>query len=254
MAPLLIIVIAVSGFILGPEAAQGLVVSELGNFMGPENAQVLQDAIVKLDRSISESAGMAGAVGLGTLFLGAMGVVRELQSSLNFIWRAQPKRRGILRMLRNRLIAFAFILSLGFLLLVSLILSAVMSGLGKYFTYWLPVPAAAIQILNLSSSFLVVTLLFAMIFKILPEVRIAWRDVWTGAAVTSALFIVGNFLLGLYLGRRSIASAYGAAGSLVLFLLWTYYCAQILYFGAEFTHVYASTHGSRADLQTNGTV
>ena len=186
---------------------------------------------------------VAIVIGIIAVLLGASGVFGQLQDALNVIWEA-PSRQGrpILRMLQDRFLSFTMVLGCGFLLLVSLVISAGLAALNDSVGRVFPVDPLLLQIVNLLVSFAVTTLLFAMIFKILPDVNIAWREVWIGAAMTSLLFSVGRFLIGLYLGESNIASAYGAAGSLLLLLLWTYYSAQILLFGAEFTQVCANRH------------
>ena len=189
---------------------------------------------------------VATVVATATLLLGASGVFGQLQDSLNTIWGVQPKEgRGIWGLIKDRFISFAALLGTGFLLLVSLVLSAGLAAFGKWFGGWLPAPEVVLQVLEFLISFAVITGLFAMIFKILPDAQVAWRDVWVGAALTALLFTVGKFAIGLYLGKSDVGSAYGAAGSLVILLVWVYYSAQILLFGAEFTQVYANAVGSR---------
>jgi len=180
-----------------------------------------------------------------TLFVGATGVFVQLQDALNSIWGVRRKPgRGLRNFLKDRLLSFALVVGIGFLLLVSLILSAGLSALGNFMVGLLPAQATFWQWINFGVSFGVITLLFAIIFKVLPDVKIAWRDVWIGALLTALLFNLGKYLLGLYLGWSSVTSAYGAAGSLVIVLLWVYYSAQILFFGAKFTQIYSSRYGS----------
>jgi membrane protein len=189
---------------------------------------------------------IATVASIATLLFGASGVFGALQDALNTIWEVTPKPgRGMLGMLRDRFVSFTMLLGVGFLLLVALVLSAGLAALGKFLGGLLPIPEAVLQAMNFVISFGVITLLFALIYKILPDAEIRWSDVWTGAAVTALLFTIGKFVLGLYLGKGSAGSAYGAAGSLIVVLLWVYYSAQILFFGAEFTQVYANTYGSR---------
>ena len=186
------------------------------------------------------------------LGFGATGAFAQLQDALNTIWGVVPKPgRGVLGILQDRLFSFMLVIGIGFLLLVSLVLSAALAALGKFFGYLLPVPEAILHIVNFVLSFGVITLLFAMMYKILPDVKIGWSDVWIGAAMTALLFSVGKFLIGLYLGKSGVASAYGAAGSLVVILLWVYYSSQILLFGAEFTFVYANKYGSHIEPSDN---
>jgi membrane protein len=188
---------------------------------------------------------VATLIGFLTLLFGASGVFGQLQTSLNAIWGVQPKPgRGVLGIVRDRFLSFGFILVVGFLLLVSLFLTALIAFVGHWFSGMAPGMETLAQILNSVLSLAVITLLFAMIFKFLPDAKIAWRDVWIGALITAALFTAGKFALGLYLGKSGVASSYGAAGSLIVLLLWVYYSAQILFFGAEFTQVYANRFGS----------
>jgi membrane protein len=194
----------------------------------------------------AEPLGVSGTLlTLIPLAFGLWGVFGELQDGLNTIWGVTPRPgRRVVAMLRERLLSFAIVVGIGFVLLVSLALSAWVVAVGTYFGQLLPAPAAALEALNFVISFTVITALFAMTFKLLPDVQIAWRDVWLGAAVTSLLFTIGKLLIGLYLGKSSIASAYGAAGSLVIIVVWVYYSAQILLLGAEFTKVYVKRRGS----------
>jgi membrane protein len=194
----------------------------------------------------AESLGLPGTLlTLVPLVFGLWGVFGELQDGLNTIWGVMPKPgRRARDIVKERILSFALVVGVGFLLLVSLVLSAWLVAVGTYFGQLLPAPAAVLEALNFFLSFAVITVLFAMTFKLLPDVRIAWRDVWLGAAFTSLLFTVGKFLIGFYLGRSTIASAYGAAGSLVIIVIWVYYSAQILLFGAEFTKVWTKRRGS----------
>jgi membrane protein len=244
LAPLLIIVIAIAGLVFGREAAQGHILSQVSGLIGVEGGLAVQ---AMLESARQPGPGIvAGGIGLILLIFASTGVFIQLQDSLNRIWRVVPKPgRGILGILRDRLLSFLMVIVAGFLLLVSLVLSAALAALGKFFSYLLPVPEAVLQGINFLLSFAVITLLFAMIYKILPDAKISWSDVWIGAAVTSLLFSLGKFLIGLYLGKSSVSSAYGAAGSLVIILVWVYYSAQILLYGAEFTAVYAIKYGSR---------
>src|SRR5205807_6725322 len=174
------------------------------------------------------------------------GLFMELQGDLNIIWGVQPKTgQGVWGFVKTRILSFAMVVGIGFLLMVSLVVSAAVSAVGKYFSSLVPGLGLISVILNIAFSFAVITVLFATIFKVLPDVRIAWRDVWVGAVITALLFTAGKFALGLYLGKNSSVSAYGAAGSLVLILLWVYYSAQILFFGAEVTEAYANRFGVR---------
>jgi membrane protein len=195
-----------------------------------------------------ESSLAATLIGLVTMFLGATGVFTELQDSLDTIWEVQPKPGlGLWEMVRSRFLSFAMVLVIGFLLLVSLIVSALLTALTNTFSGFLPEQIQLVQAGNFAVSFIVITFLFALIYKVLPDARVAWRDVWLGAAVTAILFTVGKSLFGLYLGHSTIATSYGAAGSLVIVMLWTYYSALILLFGAEMSFVQAKLRGQRVE-------
>ncbi|MDB6022547.1 MAG: Ribonuclease [Pedosphaera sp.] len=195
---------------------------------------------------------MASAIAIVTLLITATGVFMELQDALNLVWGVEENPGlGWRGFIKNRLLSFALIVGIGFLLLVSLLVSAGLEAAGKYFGGLLPGSVGSWRLVNTLVSFGVVTLLFALIFKVLPDVKITWRDVWIGAAITALLFTAGKFLIGMYLGRSTIVSAYGAAGSVVIVLLWVYYSAQILYFGAELTQAYACRFGQRIEPAKN---
>jgi membrane protein len=246
LAPLLVVVIAIAGLAFGQEAAQGQVYRQLNEVVGAEGARTIQDLI---ENARNPSTGIiATVIGLVTLILGAAGAFVQLRDALNTVWDVQtpPNQNGIIATIKAQFLSFAMLLGVGFLLLVSLVISAVLAGFSDFMRDNLPLGGFLLQALTQLISFGVITVMFAMIFKFLPETQIEWRDVWVGAAFTSFLFNVGKFLIGLYLGRSGAASAYGAAGSLVILLLWINYSSQILLFGAEFTQVYARTHGSRA--------
>jgi membrane protein len=186
-------------------------------------------------------------VGIVVLLFGASGVFVELRDSLNLVWGVKAHgSSGLSGMVKDRLSAFALVLGIGFLLTVSLLLSAAIAAAEKFFNGFMPVPSPVLHLANLLFSFVTITVLFALLYKVVPDVHIEWRDVWIGAAVTSLLFSVGKLLIGLYLGKASVGSAYGAAGSLVVFLVWVYYSAQIFLLGAEFTHIFAQEHGSHS--------
>ena len=244
MAPLLIIVISITGLVFGRDAAQGRVLEQLQELVGREAARSIESI---MGTAQTPAPGIiAAAVGIITLMVGASGVFHELQEALNVIWNAPPKpKQTILQMIKDRVLSFTMVLGTGFLLLISLVISAALAALNDSLAEMVAIPAAALQAVHIIVSFAVTTLMFAMIFKQLPDIKITWGDVWIGAAATSVLFTIGKALIGLYLGKTSVASAYGAAGSLVILLLWVYYSAQILFFGAEFTQVYANRHGSR---------
>lgn len=243
IAPLLVLMVMLIGWFYGENSAQGQVVGQLRALVGPQGAEVAEAVIESADRP--DLAGIAGILSLITLLWGASNVFVELQDSLNTIWGVELKQRsrGIRAVIRERFLSFGMVLVIGFLLLVSLILSAILSALGGVFTVLLPNMEALWQGVNLVISFGITTLLFALIYKVLPDAKFAWKDVWMGATVTALLFTVGKWLLGLYLGNQTTSSAYGAAGSLVVLLIWIYYSAQIFFFGAEFTQVYARREG-----------
>jgi len=252
LAPLLIIVIAVAGMVFGQEAAQGEIVAQLRGIMGKEGA-VAVEGLLKAAREPAQGV-VATLIGMVILLLGATAIFGELQSALDRIWRvpAPMKESGIWYLLRTRLLSFGLVLGLGFLLIVSLVVSAVLAALGKWWGGWFAGWDVLLEILNFAVSLGIFTLLFAMIYKLMPRARIPWRDVWTGAAVTALLFTLGKVLIGLYLGKSSLASGFGAAGSFVVLIAWVYYSAQIFLFGAEYTWVYANQHGSRAQKPATG--
>jgi membrane protein len=236
IAPLLLIVIGVAGYFFGEQAARGEIYGEIAALIGPEGAHAVEGLVAAARRP--ESGILAMIVGTVLLVAGASTVFGELQNALDRIWRApEQKTKGWWTLMRTRVASFGMILAIAFLLMVSLVMSAVISALGDW---W------GLHIFDIVASFALMTVLFAMIYKILPRVRIAWGDVWIGAAVTSALFAVGKWAIGLYLGRSSVGSAFGAAGSLVVVMVWVYYSAQIFLLGAEFTRLYAEERGSRS--------
>ena len=248
LAPLLVLIIAIAGLAGGREAAQTRTMAQVEDLLGVEGREFVQGMIESASRPATGL--LATFLGAVTLLFGALGVFGELQNSLNTIWEVKPKPAkgwvdGVKRFVLRRLLSFTMVLGIGFLLLASLVLSAALSALGEYIgTRW-PLADFWLELINFLISFVVITLLFGMIFKFLPEIKIAWKDVWLGAAVTSALFSLGKFLIGLYLGRSEVGNTFGAAGSLAILLIWIYYSAQILFFGAEFTQVYANRYGSR---------
>jgi membrane protein len=246
LAPILILSIAIAGLFFGQEAARGEIFDQVKGLLGNDAAAAVQAMIQNASKP---GAGLiATLIGFVTLFIGATTALAELKDGLDQIWRAPPeKTQGFFYFLRKRLLSVGLILSLGFLLLVSLVFSALVSAMARS---WGPEEAAGVvlQAVNFVFSFGLVTLLFAMIYKILPAVRIAWRDVVIGAVFTALLFSIGKWLIGLYLGNSAVASSYGAAGSVILVLIWVYYSAQIFLLGAEFTKVYAYRYGSRRNL------
>jgi len=246
LAPMLVIAIAVAGFVFGPQAAHGELVHQLGGVVGEDGARVVEGLL--RNASHPGSSVLASIIGVVTLLVGATSVFVELQSSLDRIWRAPAlKEAGAVKeLLKSRLLSFGMVIALGFLLVVSLILDSVLSAISSWGGTHLPGGIPLLRVLNLVVAFVVTTMLFAMTYRILPRARIAWSDVWIGAIVTSVLFTAGKYLIGLYLGYAGVSSSFGAAGSLVVILLWVYYSAQIFLLGAEFTWVYAHSHGSHA--------
>lgn len=244
LAPVLLIAISVAGLVFGPEAAQGHMIDELRAMFGPDTAKMVQEML-------ANSAGKGGStlgtvIGIVTLLVGATAVMIELESALDTVWKVKPRPgRGIIGLIKDRVLSLGLVLSLGFLLLVSLVASAVLSALGSVLDRW-SFPGAAVlsQILNNLVTLGVLTVFFALMYKYLPNTRAAWRDVLIGALVTSLLFHFGKIGIGLYLGRASVASTFGAAGSLAILLVWVYYTAQIVLYGAEVTRLYADRYGA----------
>lgn len=243
LAPLLIVAIAIAGLVFGKSAAERQLMDQMAGLMGTQGAQAIQALIQSASKPSSSIIAMV--LGAGALILGATQVFVQLQDTLNLIWHVKLKpEKPVLGILRIRFLSFEMVLGIGFLLLVSLVISAAISGLGNYLNSLIPGLHIIMEIVNIIISFAMVTVLFAAIFKILPDIIIPWKDVWVGAAVTGALFSLGKYLIGLYLGQTSFGSSYGAAGSIIIILLWVNYSSQILFFGAEFTKVYASHYGS----------
>jgi len=243
LAPLLLIVIAISGIVFGHEAAQGKIFDQFRGALGPTTAAAMQDMVKNAAKP--KAGTIATILGGVTLLLGASGVFGQLKDALNTIWDVKPKEgRGIMGMIKDRFLSFAMVFGLGFLLLVSLVIDTAIAAMGKFAGSHLPGGEALWHIVEMFFSFVVITVLMAGIFRLLPDLKIEWRDVWLGAALTSILFVLGKFALGIYFAKSAVGSSFGAAGSLVLVLLWVYYSAQILLFGAEFTQVYARAHGS----------
>ncbi len=249
LAPLLLIVISVAGLVFGEQAARGEIMEQLTGLVGQDSARIIETLLQSLNRP---GAGVLGTlVGLGALLIGATTVFAELQDAMDRIWRA-PSRApgGLWVLLRARLLSLGLVLGLGFLLIVSLIASAGLAALGKWWDPWFGEVEFLANALNFSVSFALIMVMFAMIYKWIPRVKVAWRDVWTGAALTALLFTVGKWLIGLYIGRSGVASPFGAAASLVVLLLWVYYSAQIFLLGVEFTWVYAHRYGSLKEHPT----
>jgi len=251
MTPILILAIAVAGYFFGAEAAQGEIIAQLQGLVGPNGAQAIQ-AVLAAARD--PASGLVAAFVSGVLLLvGATSVFTELKNSLDDLWGIeQPRQSGIMTLLRTRILSFGIILVLAFLLLISLIVSAALSVLARYAGDVWSSSAPALVTLSSFISFSVIACLFAVIYKMLPNVKLAWRDVWTGALVTASLFSLGKYVIGLYLGNSAVASGFGAAGSVIALLLWVYYSAQIFFLGAEFTRQYALRFGSLQNLAMAG--
>jgi membrane protein len=249
LAPLLLIVISVAGLVFGQDAARGEIAAQLQALMGQRGASAVQDLLASVQQPAEGTA--ATAVGVVLLFVGATSVFGELQNSLDRIWRvpARSTMVGWMSLLRSRLLSFGMIMAIGFLLMVSLVTSAGLAAMGRWWDsmvggwYFLAIATNALV------DFMLAAVMFALIYKMMPRVYVQWRDVWIGAIFTALLFTIGKTLIGLYVGRSGVTSGFGAAGSLVVVLLWVYYSAQIFLIGAEFTWVYANAFGSR---RTNG--
>jgi membrane protein len=240
-APLLILLVTVAGLVFDPQTTQRTLIDQARATIGDRGADTVQ-ALLKSAQKPSSGI-VASVIAFVTLLFGASGVFSELRDALNTIWETQPQGdAGIKGLLKDRLFSFGMVLSVGFLLLVFLIVSAALSFLGKYFGQMIPVPVPVLEIVNFLLSLVVIAALFALMFKYVPAASINWHDVTIGAVGTAILFTIGKFLLGFYLGKASVGSSYGAAGSLVAVIVWIYYSAQIFFFGAEFTHVYAYHH------------
>jgi membrane protein len=245
ITPLLLIVISLAGLFFGEQAARGEIIAQLSDLLGPESAKTVQNLLESLNRP--EAGAYGTVVGVGALVVGATTVFVELQDAMNRIWRAPdvPAPGGIVQFFESRLLSVGIVLGIVFLLMVSLVASAALAALGKWWAPWFGEFARVATVVDWALSFSLMTALFAMIYKWVPRVRVAWFDVMMGAALTAFLFTVGKFLIGLYIGRSGIASPFGAAASLVVLLMWVYYSAQIFLLGAEFTWIYAHRHGSR---------
>ncbi|MCD9119650.1 YihY/virulence factor BrkB family protein [Cupriavidus sp. UGS-1] len=244
VAPLLLIVISVAGVVFGAEAARGAIVTELQGFIGTEGAKAIEDMLAAVSEPATST--LTTLAGLVTLLIGATTVFAELQSALDRIWRVPERQKssGLWGLLRARVLSFGMILGIGFLLIVSLLASAALAALSRGWAPLFGEEEAVAHIVDFVFSLAVITTGFAMIYKIMPRARVRWPDVWLGALVTALLFTFGKFLIGLYIGKTGVASGYGAAGSLVVLLVWVYYSAQIFLLGAEFTWLYAHRYGS----------
>jgi membrane protein len=245
LAPILIVAIAVGGMVFGPEAVRGEIVGQIEGLVGRDGALAVQAMLEGAAKSSSSIP--ATIIGVITFFVGATGAFLELQTDLDSIWRVKPRSRGnFLRdLVMQRMISFGLVLGFAFLLLTSLVVSAALAAVHTYMGNTFPGVALLWATVNAVVSLGVITLLFAMIYKVLPDVKLAWVDVWVGAVVTAVLFTAGKFLIGLYLGTSSFASTYGAAGSVIVVLVWVYYSSQIILLGAEFTRAYVAQFGPR---------
>lgn len=249
ITPLLVIVIALAGFFFGDDAVRGEVFAQLSGMLGNDAARAVEGMLRSANKP--KEGAIAALISIGVLIVGATTVLGELQNDLDRIWRAPSAKKatGIWSFARSRLLSMAMILGITFVLIVSLVFSALVAALGKLWGEWFRGWEILAHVLDLAASFGLVTILFALIYKIVPRVHIQWRDVWVGAAVTALLFAVGKVLIGIYIGRSDLTSGFGAAGSLVLLMVWVYYSTQIFLIGAEFTWVYAHQFGSRRELR-----
>jgi membrane protein len=250
IAPILLIVIAIAGLVFGREAAQGAIIGQVSGLMGQQTAEVLQTAVASAsDRG---SGTLASIIGVVTLLATASGAFGELQAALNVIWKAKPKGTTVSRLIRARAASLGLVGTLAFLLIVSLAVSAGLSAFGERLNAILPFGEVIAIALNTIISLVLLAILFAAIYKVLPDRHLQWRDVLVGAAITSLMFVIGKTLIGWYLGSSAVGSAYGAAGSLIILLFWVYYSVQIFLLGAEFTKAYANRYGSKQDKPVAG--
>lgn len=248
LAPLLVLVLAITGLFGGRDAAQGLVMNQVEDLVGPEGREFVGSMIE--NASYSSTGLVASILGGVTLLIGALGAFNELQNALNRIWDVEPKPikgwgKRVLDFIFKRLLSFSILLGIGFLLLVSLVVSAGLSAINEYLAAIPALSTVILQALNLVISIGLITLLFALIFKFIPDVEISWNNVWLGAFITAVLFAIGKFLIGLYLGSSDVGTTFGAAGSMALIMIWVYYSSQILFLGAEFTQVYSKVTGEQ---------
>ena len=251
IAPLLVIAVAVAGAFFGQEAARGEIVTQIQGLLGKAGAEVVQTALANTQNPQAGSGIVPSIISTLVLIFGASGVFVQLQDSLNAVWNVEPSpQAGVKAVVRKRIFSFAMVVTIGFILMVSLVVSAVLAALSAYTNHLFPALEVFWKLFNLGVSFSAFTLLFAAIYKYLPDIHIAWKDVLVGASFTSLLFSVGKELLGLYLGNGAFGSTYGAAGSLVTVLAWIYYSVQIMLFGAEFTQVYTRRYGSHRSTRS----
>jgi membrane protein len=256
LTPLMLVVVSLVGLVVGPRSAESDIIQQIRDLVGPQGALAVQ-ALLQGSRNTTHGV-LATALGLITLLFGASGVLIELRDALNTIWEVRAPQvtgmRTITAFIKERLFSFALVLAVGFVLLVSLAVNGFIAALGSFSASMLPAHEVIMHILNALVSLFVITGLFAAIYKVLPDVRIEWRDVALGAAVTSVLFTVGKLLIGIYLGKASFASTYGAAASVVVFIIWVYYSGQIFFMGAEFTKAFSVRYGSEPTLHPEGMV
>jgi len=250
LAPLLLIALAVAGLVFGEEAAKNQITTQISGLIGSEAAEGVNEMVQGASRKTSGV--LATILGVGALILGASGVFGQLQAAMNQIWDVETKvQGGILKFFKDRFLSISMVMGTCFLLLVSLLASAAINTVTSRFGTVGDGRSAFLQVADFVISFVVITVMFAALFKFLPETRIEWRDCWLGAVFTSLLFAIGKILIGVYIGRSGIASSYGAAGSVLVILLWVYYSAQILFFGAELTKAYSERVGARKNMPKN---
>jgi len=244
IAPLLVIVIAVAGLVFGQEAAHADIMEQAGGLLGENSAKAIEGMLASAQKP--KEGTLASLLGILAMIVGATTVFAELESNLNRIWKVETQKvSGLWHFIRTRLLSIGMVLAIGFLLIVSLVVSSAIAVWGKYWSGWFEGMELLLHIVNFVVSVGVITVLFALIYRFLPRIAIGWGDVWIGALVTSLLFSFGKFLIGLYVGKSGMESSYGAAGALVVLLVWVYYSSQIFLLGAEFTKVYAQHHGSQ---------
>ncbi len=243
IVPLLVVVISISGIVAGPDAVRGQVFGQLSGLVGPETAATLQDMLGAA--YVSGKGWMATVIGLVTLFIGATGIFNSLKNSLNRMWEIEPKpKNSVVHFFVSRLLSFSFVMGLGFLLIVTFTLNALVSGFSARLGHYMPeLGAQLLQVVSFALMFFVSTMVFAFIFKFLPAVKIAWRDVLPGAVFTTSLFVLGELIIGFYFDNTDPASAFGAAAGLISLLIWTFYSSQTFFFGAEFVYVWCEVHG-----------
>ncbi|MFT4061972.1 MAG: YihY/virulence factor BrkB family protein [Edaphocola sp.] len=243
LPPMLLLVIVFGGAFYGQDAVQGKIFHELNGIVGATTATQIQDVIKGLQAAKGSMA--ATIIGAAALVMGATGIFVEIQDSLNMIWGVRPRaKKGFVKLVLNRLMSFSMIIGLGFLMIVSLIVNTLLLALSGYILRFFPyLPINLISVINTAVIFFVISFLFSVIFKMLPDVRIKWKQVWPGSFVTAGLFILGKWVIGIYISNNNTVSLYGAASSIIILLLWIYFSAAILYFGAEFTRAYIEYHG-----------